>query len=902
LGESLVGPDSARSDSAHVVERAQLEAVFMAMDDGVVVFDMAGNVVLLNEAEARICGYESAAEMKRDLAYFSTVFELVEDTGEILPVEQWPVSRVLRGESLSRVELGARRKDTGRTWRFSFSGEPVRDASGEQILAVVITRDVTELHAGREATRQADQRYRTLFESIDQGFCILQIVFDDEDRPLDYVFVEANEAFERHTGLRNAVGKTARHLVPELDASWFEMYGEVARTGIAKRFQNHAPAMNRWFEGYAFRVGDPQDRQIALLFSDVTQRVEAEAAVVESERFTRRVLDNLFAFVGVLELDGTVITTNLAPLEAAGITSDEVFGKKLWDCYWCDTPELQAEIRELCEAAAQGKTVRREVNVRMIGGTRAQVDLQIAPLRDENGNITHLIPSSVDISERVEAEAALKRSEERYRAIVEGQSEMVSRFTADGTLIFVNGAYARARGADPEALIGTNLWHSVAEKDRPSVQAMLDSITREHPVVRVENHFHTKDEVRWTLWTNRGLEFDESGKATEFQSVGIDITERKVAEEELARSEALVRTIAENSTQGLAMMDEQGYCTYANKAWLDMTGFTAEEIRSKPLHDLVHHHYPDGRPYPKDECPIDRALPENFDVRAHEDLFFRKDGSSFPVLCAASPVFRDNRPVATVIEIRDVTEAKRAKEALERSHQELELRVAERTAELEAAYREMESFNYSIAHDLRGPLRGIAANSAMLLEDAGHKLDEDEREYLRSQQRAAKKLSRLIDDILLLSRLGRQEFVRTDVDVSALAEEVLSEISSAYPRITFTIQEGLHAKGDPSSIKLLLHNLIGNACKYSPDGGRVIFGRTDDMDRPFFVKDEGIGFDMAYEKKLYTPFERLHREEEFPGSGIGLASVRRIVERHGGRVWAESSPGQGACFYFTLGA
>jgi PAS domain S-box-containing protein len=132
--------------------------------------------------------------------------------------------------------------------------------------------------------------------------------------------------------------------------------------------------------------------------------------------------------------------------------------------------------------------------------------------------------------------------------------------------------------------------------------------------------------------------------------------------EELRRSEELVRTIAENSTQGLAMMDAQGLCTYANRAWLEMTGYSAQEIRSAPLHDLVHHHHPDGRPYPKHECPIDRALPEHFEIRAHPDLFFRKDGSSFPVLCAASPIFKDGRPVSTVIEIRDMTEPRRAED------------------------------------------------------------------------------------------------------------------------------------------------------------------------------------------------------------------------------------------------
>ena len=134
-----------------------------------------------------------------------------------------------------------------------------------------------------------------------------------------------------------------------------------------------------------------------------------------------------------------------------------------------------------------------------------------------------------------------------------------------------------------------------------------------------------------------------------------------------ARSEELVRTIAENSTQALIMMDERGYCTYCNTAWLEMTGYDAEEIRSKPLHDLVHHHYPDGRPYPMEECLIDRALPENFDVRAHEDLFFRKDGSTFAVLCAASPILEDDKARSTVLEVRDMSAFREAEDAVRQS-------------------------------------------------------------------------------------------------------------------------------------------------------------------------------------------------------------------------------------------
>lgn len=254
------------------------------------------------------------------------------------------------------------------------------------------------------------------------------------------------------------------------------------------------------------------------------------------------------------------------------------------------------------------------------------------------------------------------------------------------------------------------------------------------------------------------------------------------------------------------------------------------------------------------------------------------------------------------IEMREATEAIE-REAMQRANEELERQVARRTEELVQANREMEAFCYSVSHDLRTPLRTVSSTSWMLLDEAGERLTEEERGHLRRQMSAAQRLGNLIDDLLLLSRLGRRTLEVAEVDVTALAREVADDILQRCPEyaVRFEIHEGVYANADAGLLRVALENMLQNAGKYSPHGGTVTLGTIErDGERIFFVKDEGIGFDMAYADKLFVPFERLHREGEFEGTGIGLASVQRIVTRHKGRVWAEGVPEQGATFYFTL--
>jgi light-regulated signal transduction histidine kinase (bacteriophytochrome) len=260
---------------------------------------------------------------------------------------------------------------------------------------------------------------------------------------------------------------------------------------------------------------------------------------------------------------------------------------------------------------------------------------------------------------------------------------------------------------------------------------------------------------------------------------------------------------------------------------------------------------------------------------------------------------RDGLLVSTAI--RDVTERKKTEKALERQRNEL----ARSNAELSAANKELEAFSYSISHDLRAPLRGIDGFSQALLEDYSSQLDDTGKQYLERVRLGAQRMAALIDDLLTLSRIVRAEIQREPIDLSEMARSVALDLSRQHParHMEFLIEPGLQGEADARLMRTVLENLLGNACKFTSrrSHARIEFGRTqNNSPSAFFVRDNGAGFDPAYAGRLFGAFQRLHAAADFPGTGVGLASVQRVICRHGGRVWAQSEVGQGATFFFTL--
>jgi PAS domain S-box-containing protein len=368
---------------------------------------------------------------------------------------------------------------------------------------------------------------------------------------------------------------------------------------------------------------------------------------------------------------------------------------------------------------------------------------------------------------------------------------------------------------------------------------------------------------------------------------------------ELRESEERYRAVVEQATEGILLVDVDTKCVLeANPAYRNLLGYGPEEIRSLTLYDLV--------PYSREamDCYVGRVL-ERGSYISGERRHRRKDGSLVDVEVRANTISYGGREAMCIV-VRDVTERKKAEEEIRRLNEELEDRVRSRTAELQAANEELEAFSYSVSHDLRAPLRSMTGFSQLLIEDYGDELDEAGQDYLRRIQDASRRMGDLIDDLLDLSRLTRRQMRRERVDLSALARRVADDLRRAEPRrqASFAIVDGLTLTGDEGLLEVALENLLGNAFKFTskePEA-RIEFGALEQGDRTvYYVRDNGVGFEEAYAEKIFFPFQRLmHGEEHFEGSGVGLATVARIVRRHGGNLWAEGQVGRGATVYFTL--
>lgn len=384
------------------------------------------------------------------------------------------------------------------------------------------------------------------------------------------------------------------------------------------------------------------------------------------------------------------------------------------------------------------------------------------------------------------------------------------------------------------------------------------------------------------------------------------ITALQERERALRDSQASYREVVDSVKEVIFQTDAAGAWVLLNPAWRDVTGIEVEKALGQPFMELVHEQdRTRAREWQqhlrKGDVPICR-----FELR-----FTRSDGSTGWLEATQHARWNDDGEFAgTSGTLFDVTERRLAAEKLESLNAELEDRVRLRTAQLEASNQELEAFSYSVSHDLRAPLRAIDGFANIVVEDYAAVLDADGVGHLQRIRSASQRMSQLIDDLLELARISRAEINYQDVDLSGAVRDIAREMREAEPerRIEIDIADGLYAQADAVLIRVVLDNLLRNAWKFTGkcDSASITFGSAPvpndnkGIETAYFVRDNGAGFDMAYADKLFKPFSRLHAASDFAGTGVGLATVQRVIHRHGGRIWAESEAGKGTTFYFTL--
>jgi len=675
---------------------------------------------------------------------------------------------------------------------------------------------------------------------------------------------------------------------------------------------------------------------VIVIRRDLVLREQADLKLQESRTLLEAILDNTPAIVFLKDLQGRYLFVNRRFEQVANKSRQELRGKTISDI---TSPELADQSREHLQVVLkrQGPVDFEEI-VEHPDGRRPHFAVKF-PIRDTAGKIYAIAGISIDVTERKKAEA----ERDRFFSL---SLDLLCISSADGYFKRVSPAVTDILGWSVEEFLARPLLEFVHPDDRAATLRQVEEQVVEGQLLsQFENRYRHKN------GTWRVLSWRSTPQGNLMYSIARDVTEQRAADEQIARlntdlrqrATELERANAEllhrraelqslfESLPGLYLILKPNLqIVTASDAYLKATMTTREGILGRGLFEV----FPDNPDDPGAtgtsnlRASLNRVLKngdsdtmaiQKYDVRRPDGVFEERYWS--PV---NSPVFGADRQIEYIIHrVEDVTEFVRQKQhngKLESSGNRLQARMEQMEAEifkssqevqaanrkLHAANKELEAFSYSVSHDLRAPLRHIDGFVDLLGKQAGDRLDDRGRRYLRIIADAARQMGALIDDLLVFSRMGRAELRQQTVDLNALIHETVSSLQAELNgrHVDWKIESLPQVEADAAMLRQVTINLLSNAVKYTrPRDPAVIEVGCDSaaaQEHKFFVRDNGVGFDMAYADKLFGVFQRLHRADEFEGTGIGLANVRRIVARHGGRTWAEARVDAGATFFFTL--
>ncbi len=799
--------------------------------------------------------------------------------------------------------------------------------------------------------QESEEKYRNVVQSAPMGMHLYQLYPDGR-----LVFVGANPAADKILGVDNQqfIGMTIEQAFPPLQATEApERYRRACSLGEAWQTEQINYRDNIIQGAYAVWAFQTAPGKMAAAFLDITERKRAEEAQRKERDLLNRVMETSPAGIVLLDPQGKIHFANQRAEQVLGITQSEIgqraYNSPEWQIASYDGQPIDDDDLPFAQVKRSGEAVWAIRHaIQLPGGRRALLSINAAPALNERGEIDAIVTTVEDVTARIQAEEALRQSEERYRTISELTSDLAFAFhispVGELSAEWIAGALQKITGYTLDEIKVPGTWMKLVHPDDlPRIIERVQQIGKSAPGTGELRVISRSGEVHWLR---------VFGKLVDPQSPGIhiigaaqDITERKKAEQALKQynerleilhkiDNAILSAQSPQDIAAAALRDIQSLVP-CYRASVTLFSDNYEQVHILALRYSGQTQISSEQTIPVQEFDWDEKLLHG-EISVVDDLSPWIEKSPLRRKLAAEGVRSTvNVPLvarqqvigalnlgsdqlngfdANQIDIaRELAELlavaiqqARLNEQVQRHSVEMEDRVRQRTAELEEKNRDLETFTYSVSHDLKAPLRGIDGYSSLLLKDYASVLDEDGRMFIHSIRRATDQMHQLINDLLAYSRLERRAIVKGPVHLPTLLQDILTEYEGEIRESHVTLAINLPCEtvsAEPEGLGQALRNLIDNALKFTrhiPSPRIEIGGRKTENSCILWVRDNGIGFDMQYHDRIFEIFQRLHRTEDYPGTGIGLALVFKVINRMGGRVWAESIPGAGATFYLEL--